>query len=156
MVVGRAEAGTDAVGKAIRLRWRNMEEEDSAADSETEHGQGEDAEHEPGERAEHLAHYAHELHLLLEEVERVEHDLHHLGGYAKEIEAAQKLAKTHAQMAFDVRGMRKGVAVIERAARQAGKVGPKAAAQLTKARSALTAAQKAFSRTLTDGNVPEP
>ena len=30
-------------------------EEESPADSETEHGQGEDAEHGPGEHAEHLA-----------------------------------------------------------------------------------------------------
>ena len=119
-------------------------EEEYPADSETEHGQGEDAEHGPGEHAEHLAHYAHRLHVVLEEVEHSEHRLHHWGGYAKEIQAAQRLAKTHAQMAFDVRRMRKGVAVIERVAKQGGKVGPKAAAQLTKARSALTAAQKAF------------
>jgi hypothetical protein len=92
----------------------------------------------------HLAHYAHELHLVAEGVEFGGHKLHHWGGYAKQIQAAQKLAKAHCQMAFDLRRMARGVAVIERLAKQGGAAGANAVAQLTKARSALTAAREAF------------
>jgi hypothetical protein len=87
----------------------------------------------------HYAHYAHQLHLVAEGVEFAGHKLHHWSGYAKEIRAAQKLARAHAQMAFGLRRMARGVATIERVAKQGGAVGTRAAAQLTKARAALAA-----------------
>jgi hypothetical protein len=92
----------------------------------------------------HYAHYAHQLHLVAEGVEFAGHKLHHWSGYAKELQAAQKLARAHAQMAFDLRRMARGVATLERVAKQGGAVGTRAAAQLTKARAALAAAQAAF------------
>jgi hypothetical protein len=47
-------------------------------------------------------------------------------------------------MAFDLRRMTRGVAVLARVAKQGGGVGAKATAELAKARSALTAARGAF------------
>jgi hypothetical protein len=111
--------------------------------TETSHSGGE-AQHGHSAEAGHLAHYAHQLHLLAEGVEFGGHKLHHWGGYAKEIEAAQKLARAHSQMAYDLRRMARGVVVLERLAKQGGAAGAKAAAQLPKARSALTAARGAF------------
>jgi hypothetical protein len=111
-------------------------EEASHTGGQTHHGH--DA------HAGHLVHYAHQLHLLAEGVEFSGHRLHHWGGYAKQVQAAQKLTRAHCQMAYDLRRMARGVAVIERLAKQGGAVGANAAAQLMKARSALAAAQKAF------------
>lgn len=99
-----------------------------------------------GAHSGHLVHYAHQLHLVAEGVEFSGHKLHHWAGYAKQLQAAQKLAKAHSQMAFDLRRMARGVAALEQVAKQGGLVGVKATAQLTKAGAALFAAQTAFNQ----------
>ena len=110
--------------------------------SEGGHPQAE--EHSGAAHWEHLAHYAHESHLAAEALEKAAHRLGHLQKYLKEVQASAKLIKTHAQMAYDLRRMRAGIAKLQQAAARGGKLGIEAGKKLSQAKQVLAAAEEAF------------
>lgn len=103
-------------------------------------------ESELGEEAEHLVHYAHQLHLAAEAVEGGAHFLHKAMHFMKEAQAARKLLKVYAQMAFDLRRMRRGIKALENYVNKSGGGGNpiKAAQKLEKARKAYAEALVEF------------
>jgi hypothetical protein len=90
--------------------------------------------------AEHLGHHAHRLHLLAHGMEAGAHAKE----FVKHAEAARKLLKTVGQMGYDIRRMKRGVAALENAAKQGGRVGAKAMARLSKAKQALALAEEEY------------
>jgi hypothetical protein len=101
---------------------------------------------EDAEKAEHLAHYAHELHLAAEGVEVGAHVVHKAIKFVEHAEAAYKLMKTHAQMAYDLRRMNRGISALQRMAKEGGKAGELARQKLTEAKDAYEAAAAAFTK----------
>jgi hypothetical protein len=107
------------------------------------HGAAHDLDHAEHNKFEHLAHYAHRAHLAAEHVEWAAEKLEHATEYVRHCEAAAKMLKAHAQMAFDLRRMHKSIATLEHMAQRTRHDG-ELLQRLEKAKAAVRAAESEF------------
>jgi hypothetical protein len=98
--------------------------------------------HEQHGMATHLVHYAHQAHLTAEALEFGAHLVH----VESHVNAAQKLLKTHGQMAYDLARMHRRIFSLQNVAKQGGEIGAKASRALPRAEEAYKLANLAFER----------
>jgi hypothetical protein len=105
-----------------------------------EENKREEPEHPHDSPWEHLIHYAHLSHLSAEMGEVVAHASHQMSHIA----AAQKIVRTHAQMAYDLARMHRNIFKLKRVFNLGGSAGETAGWRLIRARGLYESAKLAF------------